>query len=167
MRTAPAILLNPEQRTALERLARARSQSARVVERARIVLLAAAGLENKQIARHMGIMPETAARWRGRFLEGGIAALHKDAPRPGKPRTITDRQVKRVVEMTLHQKPVNATHWSTRTMAQAAGISEASVTPRLARPWIETASGENLQAQQRSGVGREAGRYCGPVSEPA
>ena len=127
MRTAPAILLNPEQRTALERLARARSQPARVVERARIVLLAAAGLENKQIARRMGLMPETAARWRGRFLEGGIAALHKDAPRPGKPRTITDRQVKRVVEMTLHQKPVNATHWSTRTMAQAAGISEASV----------------------------------------
>ena len=127
MRTAPAILLNPEQRTALERLARARSQPARVVERARIVLLAAAGLENQQIARRMGIMPETAARWRGRFLEGGIAALHKDAPRPGKPRTITDRQVKRVVEMTLHQKPVNATHWSTRTMAQAAGISEASV----------------------------------------
>ena len=127
MPTAPAILLNPEQKTALERLARARSQPARVVERARIVLLAAAGLENKQIAQRMGIMPETAARWRGRFLEGGIAALHKDAPRPGKPSTITDRQVKRVVEMTLHQKPVNATHWSTRSMAQAAGISEASV----------------------------------------
>jgi len=127
MRTAPAILLDPEQRTALQRLARARSQPARVVERARIVLLAAAGLENKQMAQRMGIMPETAARWRGRFLEGGIAALHKDAPRPGKPRTITDRQVTRVVEMTLHQKPVNATHWSTRTMAQAAGISEASV----------------------------------------
>ena len=126
-RTAPAILLNPEQKTALERLARARSEPARVVERAQIVLLAAAGLENKQIARRMDIMPETAARWRGRFLEGGIAALHKDAPRPGKPRTITDHQVKRVVEMTLHQKPINATHWSTRTMAQAAGISEASV----------------------------------------
>ena len=168
MRTAPAILLNPKQRTALERLARARSEPARVVERARIVLLAAAGLENKQIAGRVGIMPETAARWRGRFLEGGIAALHKDAPRPGKPRTITDRQVKRIVEMTLHQKPVNATHWSTRTLAQAAGISEASVrSVWRARPWIETASGENLQAQQRSGVRREAGRYCGPVSEPA
>ena len=127
MRAAPAILLNPEQTTALERLARARSEPARVVERARIVLLAAAGLENKQIAQRMGIMPETAARWRGRFLEGGIAALYKDAPRRGKPRTITDRQVKRVVEMTLHQKPVNATHWSTRSMARAAGISEASV----------------------------------------
>jgi transposase len=127
MRTAPAILLNPEQRTALERLARARSEPARVVERARIVLLAAIGLENKQIARRMGIMPETAARWRRRFLEGGTAVLHKDAPRAGKPRTITDRRVKRVVEMTLREKPANATHWSTRTMAQATGISEASV----------------------------------------
>src|SRR5271168_1574442 len=127
MRRAPAIVLNPEQRTALERLARARSEPARVVERARIVLLAAKGLENRQIAARMGIMAETAARWRGRFLEAGIAALHKDAPRPGKPRTITERQVKGVVERTLHQKPVNATHWSTRTMSQAAGISEASV----------------------------------------
>ncbi len=119
--------LNPEQRTALERIARQRSLPARQVERARIVLRAAEGLENKQIAAQMGIMPEKAARWRNRFLEGGIAALEKDAPRPGKPRTIPDRQVKKLVEMTLHDKPANATHWSTRTMARAAGISEASV----------------------------------------
>jgi len=127
MRTAPRVELSPEQRTALEQLAQQRSAPARVVERARIVLLAAEGLENRQIARRMAITPEKAARWRNRFLEGGIAALQKDAPRPGRTRTITDRQVKKVVEMTLHQKPANATHWSTRTMAAAAGISEASV----------------------------------------
>jgi transposase len=98
-----------------------------VVERARIVLLAAEGLENKQIAKRMEITPEKTARWRNRFLGGGIAALEKDAPRPGRTRTITDRRVKKVVEMTLHQKPVNATHWSTRTMAAAIGISAASV----------------------------------------
>src|ERR1700760_3183167 len=126
MRTAPPIELSSEQRTALQRLARQRSAAARVVERARVVLLAAEGLENKQIVRRMGITPEKAARWRKRFLAGGIAALQKDAPRPGRTRTITDRRVKKVVEMTLHQKPANATHWSTRTMA-AAGISEASV----------------------------------------
>jgi transposase len=62
-----------------------------------------------------------------RFLQGGIAALEKDAPRPGRKRTITQAKVKRVVRMTLEQTPANATHWSTRTMAQAAGISEASV----------------------------------------
>jgi transposase len=127
MRTAPLVELNSEQRTALERLARQRSAPARVVERARIVLLAAEGLENKQIARRMGVTPEKAARWRDRFLAGGIVALEKDAPRPGRTRTITNRRVKKVVEMTLHQKPARATHWSTRTMAAAAGISEASV----------------------------------------
>ncbi len=127
MRRAARVELNPEQRTALEQIARQRSLPARLVERARIVLRAAEGLENKRIAAQMGIMPEKAARWRKRFLEGGVAALEKDAPRPGKPRTITERRVKRVVEMTLHEKPAHATHWSTRTMARTAGISEASV----------------------------------------
>jgi transposase len=127
MRTAAPVELNPEQRVALERIARQRSLPARLVERARIVLRAWEGLENKQIAAEMGIMPEKAARWRNRFLEGGLAALEKDAPRPGRTRIITERQVKKVVKMTLHQKPANATHWSTRSMAAAAGISEASV----------------------------------------
>jgi transposase len=127
MRVAAPITLNPEQRAALERVARQRSVSARLVERTRIVLLAAEGLENKQIAERMSVTQEKAARWRSRFLAGGIAALEKDAPRPGKPRIITTPTVKKVVEMTLHQKPPNATHWSTRTMASTAGISEASV----------------------------------------
>jgi transposase len=127
MRTAAPIELSSEQRAALERLARQRSVSARLVERARIVLRAANGEQNKQIAMQMGIMPEKAARWRNRFLEGGIAALEKDAPRPGRTRIISDRAVNKVVAMTLRQKPANATHWSTSTMAAAAGISEASV----------------------------------------
>ena len=127
MRTAAAVELNPELKQILERMARARSLPARVVERAQVVLLAADGLENKQIARRMKMTPEKAARWRNRFLAGGIAALEKDAPRPGRPRTITERRVKRLVDMTLHQKPANATHWSTRTMAGAVGVSEASV----------------------------------------
>ena len=84
MRIAAAVTLSPEQRQALERMARARSLPARVVERARVVLLAADGLENKEIAGRMSMTPEKAARWRKRFLEGGIAALEKDAPRPGR-----------------------------------------------------------------------------------
>ncbi len=127
MRIAAAVTLSPEQTEVLERMARARSLPARVVERARVVLMAADGLENKEIAGRMNMTPEKAARWRNRFLVGGVAALQKDAPRPGKPCTITERKVKRVVEMTLHNKPTNATHWSTRAMARAAGISEASV----------------------------------------
>ena len=119
MRTAPPIELSSEQRTALQRLARQRSAPARVVERARVVLLAAEGLENKQIARRMSVTPEKAARWRERFLAGGIVALEKDAPRPGRTRTITNRRVKKVVEMTLHQKPARATHWSTSQVRRA------------------------------------------------
>ena len=162
MRTAAAVELNSEQRQARQRMARARSMPARCVERARIVLLAADGLENQQIAQRMRMTPEKAARWRNRFLAGGIAALEKDAPRPGRTRIINERKVKTVVEMTRHDKPAHATHWSTRTMSRAAGISEASV-----RPWIEAASGADFQAQPRSPVPGEAGGHRRPVSESA
>jgi transposase len=127
MRVARPVVLNTEQRGMLESRARARSAAARSVERARIVLLAAAGMENKQIAAKLRIMPEKAARWRNRFLDGGLAALDKDAPRPGRPSTITPAKMQEVVRKTTQEKPSNATHWSTRSMAKAAGLSEKSV----------------------------------------
>src|SRR6267142_2743657 len=127
MRVARPVTLNPEQRRDLEQHSRARSLSARWVERARIVLRAADGLQDQQIAEELSITPEKAARWRNRFLDGGLPALHKDAPRPGRTRTITDAAVKRVIDKTTREKPDNATHWSTRTMAAAVGLSEASV----------------------------------------
>jgi len=127
MRVARPVILNPEQRKALEQYSRARSLPARMVERARIVLRAADGLQDRQIADELSITPEKAARWRNRFLDGGLPALQKDAPRPGRTRTITDATVKRVVDMTTQEKPDNATHWSTRTMAAAAGLSETTV----------------------------------------
>jgi len=130
MRRAPAVELNSEQRTALERLARQRSAPTRLVERARIVLLAADGLENQQIARRMRITPEKAARWRQRFLQGGMAALEKDAPRPGRTRTITEAKVKRIVRMTLQETPDNATHWSTRSPHES-GTSRATCWRRI------------------------------------
>src|SRR5438477_2356606 len=127
MRIAPAIVLNPEQRSALEQRARSRSLPARVVERARIVLLAAENQQDKEVAAMMEITPKKVARWRQRFLTMGLAGLEKDAPRPGRTPKIDARFIRRVVSMTTRQKPPNATHWSTRTMAAAAGISEASV----------------------------------------
>ncbi len=97
MRTAPAGELSPEQRTALERVARQRSASARVVERAGIVLLAAEDLENKQIAVRMHITPETAARWRNAFPAGGIAGWRRTrAARQNA--IITDRRVNRTTK---------------------------------------------------------------------
>jgi transposase len=99
----------------------------RVAERARIVLFAADGLQDLDIAARMGITPKKVSRWRKRFLVLGVPGLQKDAPRPGRKPTIGARLRKRVVTMTTCQTPTNATHWSTRTMAVATGISEASV----------------------------------------
>ena len=127
MRIAPAITLSPEQRTVLESQARSRSLPVRVVERARIVLFAASGQQDKEIAAVMAITPKKVSRWRKRFLALGVAGLQKDAHRPGRKPTIGTRLTKRVVTLTTRQQPANATHWSTRTMAAAVGISEASV----------------------------------------
>ena len=99
----------------------------RSVERARIVLMAGSGMQDKHIAATLRITPEKAARWRNRFLDGGLAALDKDAPRPGRTRTITAAKVREVVRRTTQHAPAGATHWSTRSMAQAAGVSEKSV----------------------------------------
>ena len=87
MRVARPITLNPEQRRLLEQQSRARSLPARMVDRARIVLRAADSLQEKDIAAEMSITPEKVARWRNRFLDGGSPAL-KEAPRPGRPRTV-------------------------------------------------------------------------------
>ena len=127
MRVARSVVLDKGEKEALAQLARGRCLPARVVERARIVLRDAAGLQDQQIASELGITPEKAARWRNRYVDGGIQALGKDAWRPGRPRTITDAQVAEVIQKTTQEKPANATHWSTRTMAAAAGLSEASV----------------------------------------
>lgn len=127
MRRARPVVLGVEERAVLEGRARARRASARSVQRARIVLMAADGLQDLAIASQLRTTPATVARWRGRFLDGGLAALERDAPRPGRPRTITDRQVRAVVRKTTQETPPQATHWSTRTMAAATGLSEKSV----------------------------------------
>ncbi len=127
MRVAPAITLDEEQRKVLEQWARGRSLPARLVERSRIVLLAVAGKQDLEIAAELGISNQKAARWRKRFLQAGLEGLEKDAPRPGRTPIISAAAVRRVIEKTTRSKPANATHWSTRTMAAEAGISESSV----------------------------------------
>lgn len=127
MRVACAVTLTEEQEQTLKQWARGRSLPARLVERARLVLLAADGKQDLEIAAELGITNQKAARWRKRFLEAGLPGLEKDAPRAGRTPTITPATVRRVVEMTTRRKPANATHWSTRSMAAETGISEASV----------------------------------------
>ena len=122
MRVARLVVLNNEEKEALYQLTRRRSLPARLVERARIVLRAAAGLQDQQIASELGITPEKAARWRNRYLDGGIKGLDKDASRPGRPRIISTAQTAEVIHKTTQEQPFNATHWSTRTMAAATGL---------------------------------------------
>src|SRR5260370_39041471 len=126
MRIAPVITLSPDQQTLLESQARSRSLPVRVAERARIVLLAASGQQDKEIADVMAITPKKASRWRKRFLALGVPGLEKDAPPPGRKPAIGTRLTKRVVTMTTRHQPTNPTHWSTPTMAAAGGISQAS-----------------------------------------
>lgn len=127
MRIAPPVVLSPDVRRVLEARVRAQRASARSVERAQIVLLAADGWQDQLIAMQLQMTPEKVARWRRRFLAEGVAAIDQDAPRSGRPRTITAAQERAVVRKTTQETPPQATHWSTRTMAAATGHSEKSI----------------------------------------
>src|SRR5271157_51819 len=116
MRVAPRVELSEDQERALKQWARGRSLPARQVERARVVLLAAAGKQDLEIAAAMGISNQKAARWRSRFLKLGLAGLEKDAPRPGRTPTITAAKVREVVRRTTQEMPVNAARWRARTI---------------------------------------------------
>ena len=126
-RKAPPVILTQEEGTTLGMWARSRSLSVRLVQRARIVKMAADGQENQDIASILGVSRPTVQLWRQRFLALRLEGLQKDAPRPGRIPRIGKRKVRAVVEATLHTRPPAATHWSTRSMAKAQGISEATV----------------------------------------
>jgi transposase len=127
MRVAPAIELSAEAQLALEKLSRRRTTPIRVVQRSRIILLAAEGMQNKEIAERLKIAPRMAALWRDRFRELGVEGLMKDAPRPGRTPRISAQVAAQVVAKTTQSKPAEATHWSRSTMARAMGISDSSV----------------------------------------
>jgi len=119
--------LSSTERAVLDGWTRGRSLPHRQVLRARIVTLAADGVENQDIAEALSVSRPTVQLWRERFLALRLPGLEKDAPRPGRNPRIPPEKVREVVEATLHQTPANATHWSTRSMAKAQGLSEASV----------------------------------------
>ena len=124
MRIAPQVTLTASQRTQLETWAGSRSLPQRQVQRAQIILLAAEGLQDIEIAKRLRLSRYKVARWRKRFLRLGLEGLKKDATRPGRPRTVDDQEI---IRKTTQEKPAGATHWSTRSLAQAVGTSEASV----------------------------------------
>jgi len=127
MKSAPVITLSDLERKALERWSRGRSTQARRVLRAKIVLMAAEGKTNETIAAELETSKPTVGRWRSRFAALRVAGIEKDAPRPGRTPALSAKTVDLIVRKTTQEKPAAATHWSTRTMAQAVGVSKDTV----------------------------------------
>ena len=127
MRVAPTISLTDEQRADLTRLVNSRKTPVRLVERARIVLLADSGLESREIAVVVGAARGTVGKWRSRYAELGLAGIENDAPRPGRPRKISRAAEAALVRRTTSETPEAQTHWSRSTMAEVTGVSESSV----------------------------------------
>ena len=123
---ARPIALTDEERAQLEAWARRRSSAQALAQRSRIVLLAAEGRTNTEIARALGVYRPMVTKWRNRFAEQRPDGL-VDEPRPGRPRTISDEQVEEVIVRTLETTPKDATHWSTRSMAAEVGLSREAV----------------------------------------
>jgi transposase len=119
------VLTSTERERLLEWTRRHKSAQALAL-RSRIVLSAADGHGNREIARRLRVTGQTVGKWRSRFLERRLDGL-LDEPRPGAPRRIGDAAVESVIARTLHERPVGATHWSSRLMADASGLSQSAV----------------------------------------
>jgi len=124
MRVATRIELTNEEQAELTKVVRSKLTSVRLAMRARIVLLAAQGLQNMEIAAKVGVGRVQVSRWRERYAQSRLAGIERDLPRGAPPVKV---DVARLVELTTDGKPKAATHWSTRTMAAELGISAASV----------------------------------------
>ena len=124
LRVAPVVVLSDEQEAELIKLARSKRTSVRLSQRARIVLLAAQGLQNKEIAERLGVGRVQVARWRERYVEFGLAGIERDLPRGAPPMRV---DVQRLVELTTQSNPAAATHWSTRKMGAVLGVSASTV----------------------------------------
>lgn len=125
-RPTPPVVLTLEERETLERWARRPTSTQAVAQRARMILACAAGQPNTAVAQHLRLTKQTVGKWRTRFLAKRLDGL-LDEPRPGAPRTITDTDVERVLIRTLEHTPLDATHWSTRAMARACGLSRSTI----------------------------------------
>jgi len=120
------LILSAAEREQLEAWTRRRRTAQALALRSQIVLDCADGAQNQDVAKWLRCTPQTVCKWRNRFVRQRLDGL-LDAPRPGAPRTIDDARVDKVIAMTLEQRPRNATHWSTRTMAQASGLTQTAV----------------------------------------
>ncbi|MEA3501504.1 MAG: IS630 family transposase [Actinomycetota bacterium] len=125
-RPKAVLVLSDEERETLERWARRPKSAQALALRCRIVLACADGATNKAVAADLGVNQATVGKWRQRFVVRRLDGLSDD-PRPGAPRTITDADVERVIVTTLEETPSDATHWSTRSMADKVGMSQTAI----------------------------------------
>jgi transposase len=127
MRVAKLITLTDDQRVTLTKWSRGRTTPARLVLRARIVLAAAEGRENKDIAAALGCTRRTVGTWRLRFAAAGLAGIQRDAPRPGRAVAVRRRTEAEIIRRTTQETPANATQWSVRSLARVVGVSKDTV----------------------------------------
>ena len=127
MRIAPKIHLSEDEHQTLTKWSRGRSTPARLVQRANIILLAAQEHQNKDIAKTLGVMERTVGRWRSRFAQDGLTAIEKDRPRGGRHATERGKHEAAIIKKVQAEKPENATHWSTREIAEAVGTNQSMV----------------------------------------
>jgi transposase len=125
-RQLEALEVTQQEREVLERWARRRKTAQGLAMRSRVILFAAKGWTNSAVAEHLHVSRVTVGKWRSRFLEHRLDGL-TDEPRPGAPRKVSDDDVERLITMTLESTPRGATHWSTRSMAEASGMSATTV----------------------------------------
>jgi transposase len=120
------LTVSPTERARLQEWTRRRTTAQALALRARIVLACAEGRDNTDVADELGVTQQMVGKWRQRFLDRRCHGL-LDEPRPGAPRRVGDADVERVIVKTLESKPRDATHWSTRSMAQATGLSQSTI----------------------------------------
>lgn len=131
MRVATRITLSDQEKEMLNKNTNSRSTSIRLCERSKIILLAAEGLNNKEISKRLKILPHKVGLWRNRFQKEGITSLSKEKPRganQGGKNTLEQARLRqKIIEKTTQEKPDNATHWTTRTLAQAVNTTHSFV----------------------------------------
>ena len=165
-RPIPPLALDGAERETLEQWTRRPKTAQALALRARIVLSSADGHSNTRVAADLRVCVDTVGKWRSRFLEQGLDGL-LDQPRSGRPRMIDDADVERVIALTLETTPRDATHWSTRSMAQKSGPEPHHGQPHLARLRTATSPHRNLQAVGGPPLHREGSGHCGALPQPA
>jgi transposase len=167
MRTGIEIEVAAGDRARLEAIVADRNRRQKHVERARIVLLSANGVGTLSIMRQVGCAKATVWRWQARFMAAGVDGLLRDKSRPPGKAPLAAAVVERVVELTLGEPPGEATHWTGRAMAEAAGISLRSVQRIWRAHGLQPPPHQDFQAVQRPAVRRQAPGHRRPVRRPA